>query len=67
VVRRLTALLRFRNACPAFDGEFGVEGNVPGALTLTWINGDETARLRADFKAGTFAIEQNGRAVSLDA
>lgn len=67
VVRKLLSLLRFRNACPAFGGEFSVETGALGKLNLRWENGGENAELRADLKMGTFEILENGRAVALDA
>ena len=67
VVKRLLALLRFRNTCQAFDGEFSVAAGGPGELALIWKNGGETAELHAHFKDGGFEILKNGERVSPDA
>ena len=56
VVKKLLALLRFRNTCKAFDGEFSVEENGEGAITMTWKNGEASAELRADFKNASYTI-----------
>jgi sucrose phosphorylase len=61
VVQQLCALIRFRNAHPAFDGEFSVLGGA-GQLTLTWTAGAETATLAADLTmaAATVRWTDNG-------
>ena len=66
VVRRLLNLLRFRNRCRAFDGEFSLERVGTWALNLIWTLEGETAELRADFRNGDFAILHRGAAVSLE-
>jgi sucrose phosphorylase len=51
VVRSLLALIRFRNAHPAFGGHLSFAGH-PSGLVLTWTDGDEVAELTADLTAG---------------
>ena len=67
VARKLLKLLRFRNACRAFDRAFSIAQGEPWALTLRWTNGGETAKLRADFRKGTFEILHRGAGIPLDA
>jgi sucrose phosphorylase len=55
VVKKLLALLRFRNACPAFDGSFILSASGP-EITLRWNSGIETAELRANLRNCTFEI-----------
>jgi sucrose phosphorylase len=66
VVKKLLALLRFRNASKAFDGEFSVEEDGPGAISMTWKNGGESAELRADFKNAKYTILRGGEELLLD-
>lgn len=51
VVQALMRLIRFRNAHPAFDGDFSASGE-RGALTLRWRRGAEEAVLAVDLSAG---------------
>jgi len=51
VVRALFRLIRFRNAHPAFDGEFAATGGEK-RITLTWTAGADLARLSADLATG---------------
>jgi sucrose phosphorylase len=54
VVQALLALIRLRNAHPAFGGQFACEpGADPGALTLRWTAGAAQAELQVHF--GTLA------------
>lgn len=59
VVKRLLELMRFRNTCPAFDGEVTVgPAGGGGRLAITWTNGDCAATLAADFRDKSFVITQ---------
>ncbi len=57
VVRRLLELIRFRNAFPAFDGEFRVLDSDPGKLNLQWQKGAARCLLHIDLAARTAVIE----------
>ena len=48
VVERLLELIRFRNACPAFDGEFSVQESDDTHLHLAWHNAPHRAELEVD-------------------
>ena len=48
VVKALCELIKLRNTLPAFNGEFSMSYDNQ-QLQLTWINGDDTARLIVDF------------------
>jgi sucrose phosphorylase len=48
VVQSLLALLRLRNAHPAFHGTFDAVAPAAGRLTLVWTHGTEFARLDVD-------------------
>jgi sucrose phosphorylase len=67
VVKKLLALLGFRNTCPAFDGTFEVSTGGPGEMTLRWTNGAEIAELRVDFRNFTFILLRQGKEIKLDA
>lgn len=57
VVQKLFALMRFRNACKAFDGELTiVDTGDPARLTLQWIHEDAVAWLDADLTNYSFRI-----------
>lgn len=57
VVRRLRAAIRFRNAHPAFSGEFEVFLTGDGStLVLGWRAGDDVAELTADLAAGAYEV-----------
>jgi len=56
VVRALGRLIRFRNAHPAFGGEFTVAEGGPGELVLTWRAGAELAELEISPGDGTYRI-----------
>jgi sucrose phosphorylase len=49
VVQALLALLRLRNAHPAFGGRFQSIASAPHQLTLLWTAGEEFTRLDVDF------------------
>jgi len=51
VVRLLMDLIRFRNAHPAFGGDFQLGGNDDSSLIMEWRMDSEWARLEADFAA----------------
>jgi sucrose phosphorylase len=51
VVRNLCALIRLRNAHPAFGGEFSSDGSTDTELVMRWRNGAERAELRVDFRS----------------
>ncbi len=57
VVQRLLSLMRFRNSCRAFSGDFEIkEGNSDNVLSLSWRNGAEVATLSADLRDLSFEI-----------
>ena len=65
IVRRLMELCRFRNTCPAFDGEIlPVEESGGNQLNVTWRNGGCTATLHADFGTKRFTVEVNGETLT---
>ncbi len=45
VVRELMALIRLRNNLPVFNGEFTVDQSDQKTLSLSWLEGDNSARL----------------------
>jgi sucrose phosphorylase len=59
VVRRLFDLIRFRNRCAAFDGEYELLDCGESELAIRWSGGGETAVLRADLTARSFLIEHS--------
>jgi sucrose phosphorylase len=57
-------IMRFRNTYPAFNGEVKIgEDKADGRLIVTWTNGQDFARLDADFKDKSFCItyQDNGK------
>jgi sucrose phosphorylase len=68
VVRNLCALIRLRNAHPAFGGEFSSDGTTDTELVMQWRSGAERAELRVDFRrrACRLVITESGRPRSLD-
>jgi sucrose phosphorylase len=68
VVRNLCALIRLRNAHPAFGGEFSSESPSETELVLHWQSGVERAELRIDFRSRdyVFLITEVGGVRSLD-
>jgi sucrose phosphorylase len=55
VVRALLGLIRFRNAHPAFTGDFTATGG-GAVLRLTWTKGDELAELQADLTTASAVV-----------
>lgn len=62
VVKSLLALMKFRNEHPAFDGGFELLDCTDDKLVILRKNGDEWARLNADFAKKTFEViySENG-------
>ena len=56
VVRALTRLIRFRNAHPAFGGEFRLPAAAPGELTMAWTAGAEQVRMTAHLADATYRL-----------
>jgi sucrose phosphorylase len=56
VVQSLLALLRIRNAHPAFQGTFDALGSAADRIALTWTNGDAFARLDVDLTGMSASI-----------
>jgi len=59
VVQELCALIRLRNAHPAFNGAFQFTTPTAQTLQLSWSNGAHHAQLTVDFAAGTYAIHSS--------
>ena len=59
VVRKLMALIRFRNTHPAFDGKFEVGDCAEDELVLTWRNKESFAQLSVNLTQGSFEILSN--------
>jgi sucrose phosphorylase len=51
VVHSLLDLIRFRNAHPAFGGDFQVGGRNDNSLIMEWRSESDWVRLEADFAA----------------
>ncbi|GGK00583.1 sucrose phosphorylase [Pseudomonas matsuisoli] len=60
VVQRVLALMRLRNAHPAFDGRFELQQSGPGRLAMGWRQGDHFCRLSVDLKHYETQIEASG-------
>lgn len=56
VVRSLSHLIRFRNAHPAFAGEFHLHPSDDGSIAMEWRKASDWARLRVDVGARTVII-----------
>lgn len=57
VVRKQLELLKFRSACPAFTAGAQVAVTCDGPnLTMTWVTGDQAARLTADLRTCSFTV-----------
>jgi len=56
--------MRFRNAHPAFDGDFEVLPTADNHLHLKWTNGEEVAILRVDLDKMEMGIESSAMAVA---
>ncbi|MCR5416262.1 MAG: sucrose phosphorylase [Pseudobutyrivibrio sp.] len=59
VVKKLLDLMKFRNEHPAFDGEFIMEECNDNEIIILRKNGDDYARLKADFVTKKFTIEHS--------
>lgn len=57
VVRRLFALIRFRNRHPAFDGDWLLHDAAAGRLRMSWRQGGHRLELTADLRRADFAVE----------
>jgi sucrose phosphorylase len=68
VVRNLGALIRLRNAHPAFAGQFSSDSPSESELVMRWLNGAERAELRVDFRGGgcDLLVSEAGSMRSLD-
>ena len=68
IVQDLLDLIRFRNAHPAFDGEFRVLDTPAHELALEWRHGPDFARLTADLRmrSAVIASTENGREVTVE-
>lgn len=61
VVKALVALIRARSTHPAFGGHFTLDASDnPQQLSMSWISGEHTARLRADFATLEHTVEFSG-------
>lgn len=56
VVQKLFELLRFRNSCPAFNGEIEVKQGSENELNITWKNDNSVAKLEANLLTKEFTI-----------
>lgn len=56
VVQKLFALLKFRNSCPAFDGEIKIEQGSENELNITWKNENSVAKLEANLLTKEYTI-----------
>lgn len=59
VVRELMQLIRFRNAHPAFQGEFHLPPSADHELVMEWKAGTEYARLAIDLRQGAATVEHS--------
>jgi sucrose phosphorylase len=59
VVQSLFELIRFRNAHPAFAGEFQLLPSADDEIHVEWRNGDQWARLEADLKTTSATISHS--------
>ena len=57
VVGALARLIRFRNAHPAFQGEFSCPDAPPEVVRLRWRNGRERAEVTAALAAGAYTLD----------
>ncbi|OBR65276.1 sucrose phosphorylase [Paenibacillus oryzae] len=57
MLQQLYSIMRFRNSCPAFDGEIQIDQNTEnGKLGITWRLDEHWTTLRADFQSRAFQI-----------
>ena len=61
IVRRLLALMRFRNTCEAFDGSFEVLPTPADRLQIRRVLGESQAMLDADLKRFSFTVRVTDR------
>jgi sucrose phosphorylase len=59
VVKRLIELIRYRNECPAFQGDFSYWAIDSSRLKLSWTSETVNSSLHLDFKTKTFEIEDS--------
>jgi sucrose phosphorylase len=59
VVLKQLEMIRLRNTSRAFSGEVSFDESNDKALTITWINGAEFAKLEANLKTHEFDIKSN--------
>jgi sucrose phosphorylase len=57
VVQQQLALMRLRNNSSAFNGQIRVDSDSEQQLNITWVNGECSAKLRADLSNHTFTVE----------
>ncbi|WP_339244902.1 sucrose phosphorylase [Paenibacillus sp. FSL R10-2796] len=56
VVQKLFALLKFRNSCPAFNGEIKIVQGSENELNITWKNENSVAKLEANLLTKEYTI-----------
>lgn len=56
VVQKLFELLKFRNSCPAFNGEIEIEQGSENELNIIWKNVNSVAKLKANLLSKQFTI-----------
>lgn len=56
VVQKLFELLKFRNSCPAFNGEIAIEQVSENELKITWEHENSVAKLEANLLTKEFSI-----------
>lgn len=64
VVKRLLAMVRFRNHHPAFQGRFLLLDGPSNELCVRWENDDSFIEARIDVEAGRFALDKDGEIMS---
>lgn len=57
VVQRLFQLLRFRNSCPAFNGEISIRESSEHELEIIWTHEHTEARLSANLQSKEFTMQ----------
>jgi sucrose phosphorylase len=60
VVQTLVALIRWRNAHPAFGGHFSLQASDAQTLSMRWTQGDAFAELSVDFSSQAFTLRCSG-------
>lgn len=56
VVQKLFELLKFRNSCPAFNGDIAIEQASENELKITWKHENSVAKLEANLLTKEFSI-----------